>query len=91
MTVLNVVQLLTFVAFVGLAAYAVFAPRDANTAKRRRTTRLYSGGALAGGAAFFAALAADQLGWSRYVFGVAALGFLVCAAVVIARNRDPHK
>ena len=87
MTVLNVVQLLTFVAFVGLTAYAIFAPRDANAVKRRRATRLYSGSALAAGAAFFASYAADTLGWTRYLLGVVALGLLACAAVVVARNR----
>lgn len=87
MTVLNVVQLLTFVAFIGLAAYAVFAPRDANTAKRRRTTRLYSAGALGAGAAFFAAHAVDQSGWPSYAMGAVALAFLGAAGVVVARNR----
>ncbi|PRC48996.1 hypothetical protein C6A85_77000, partial [Mycobacterium sp. ITM-2017-0098] len=60
MTVLNVVQLLTFVAFVGLGAYALFAPRDANRSKRVEKTRLYSGAALIAGAAFMAANAVDR-------------------------------
>ena len=91
MTVLNVAQLLTFVAFVGLSAYAVFAPRDANAAKRRRRTRLYSGLALAAGAAFFAALAVDRAGWSSYLMWAVALGLLAYAAFVIARDRqDRH-
>jgi hypothetical protein len=88
MTVLNVVQLLTFVAFLSLAAYAVFAPRDANAAKRRRTTQLYSTGALIAGAAFCAAYAAGQTGWLSYFLWAIALAFLVCAAVAYARNRD---
>ena len=88
MTVLNVVQLLTFVAFLGLAAYAVFAPRDANSAKRRRNARVYSGGALIAGAAFFAAYAAGQTGWSRYLVGAVALAFLAGAGVAFARNRE---
>lgn len=88
MTVLNVVQLLTFVAFAGLAAYAVFAPRDANLATRRRRTRLHSAMALAAGAAFFGSYAADTLGWPRYLLGAAALAFLACGAVVIAKNRE---
>lgn len=91
MTVLNVVQMLTFVAFLGLGAYAVFAPRDANAATQRRRTRLYSGLAMVGGAAFFASLAVDRIGWSSYLMGFVALGFLACAAVVIAQNRDPKK
>jgi len=88
MTVLNVVQLLTFVAFVGTAAYAGFSPRDANPTTRRRRTRLYWGVAMAAGAAFFASYAADTLGWPRYLLGACALGFLACGAVVIAKNRD---
>ncbi|ABM11113.1 MULTISPECIES: hypothetical protein [Mycolicibacterium] len=88
MTALNVAQLLTFVAFLGLAAYAVFAPRDANAAKRRRQARLYSGWALIAGAAFMAAIAADRVGWSRYVFGAIALAVLVGAAVAFAKNRE---
>jgi hypothetical protein len=88
MTVLNVVQLLTFVAFLGLAAYAIFAPRDANVVTRRRRTRLHSGMALAAGAAFFGSYAADTLGWSRYLLGAVALAFLACAAVVVAKNRQ---
>lgn len=88
MTVLNVVQLLTFVAFVGLAAYAVFAPRDANRAKRVARTRMYSACALVAGAGFFAAFAADQGGWLRYLTGAVALAFLGAAVVVLARNRQ---
>ncbi|WP_137146122.1 hypothetical protein [Mycolicibacterium sp. CR10] len=88
MTVLNVTQLLTFVAFVGLTAYAIFAPRDANAARRRRTTRLYSGWALVGGAAFMAANAAGRNGWAGYVFAAIALGLLVSAAVVFAKKRE---
>jgi hypothetical protein len=91
MTVLDVVQLLTFVAFLGLAAYAVFAPRDANADTRRRRTRLHSALALLSGSAFFAAYAAGQLGWPRYLLGAVALAFLAGAAVVIAKNRSPQK
>jgi hypothetical protein len=88
MTVLDVVQLFTFVVFLGLAAYAVFAPRDANAAKRRRAARLYPAAALIAGAAFFAAYAAGQSGWARYLLGAVTLAFLAGAVVAFARNRD---
>jgi hypothetical protein len=88
MTVLNVVQLFSFVAFLGLSASAVFAPRDANSAKRRRAARLYPAAALIAGAAFFAANAAGQTGLPRYVLGAVTLAFLAGAAVALAYNRD---
>ncbi|PRC57562.1 hypothetical protein C6A85_32930, partial [Mycobacterium sp. ITM-2017-0098] len=69
-------------------AYALFAPRDANRSKRVEKTRLYSGAALIAGAAFMAANAVDRIGWARYVFGAVALGLLVGAAVVFAKNRE---
>lgn len=87
MTVLSVLQLLAFVAFLGLLGYAVVAPREANPAKRSRTTRLYSGLAMAAGAAFFAALAVDRLGWSRYLLGGIAVGFLAAGLVAVAKSR----
>ncbi len=91
MTVLNVVQLLTFVAFLGLLAYAVVAPREANRVKRVRKTRLYSGAAMVAGAAFFAALAADRTGWSSYVLAAAAVGLLAAGVSSMVRSRNPSK
>ncbi|WP_370500347.1 hypothetical protein NWT09_01390 [Mycolicibacterium sp. jd] len=87
MTVLSVLQLLTFLAFLGLLVFAAVVPREANPAKRTRKTRLYSGSALIAGAAFFAALAAGLLGWSRYVLAVVAVGFLAAGLVAIAKSR----
>lgn len=91
MTVLDVVQLLTFVVALALVVYAAVAPRDANPEKRRRRTRLYSGWAMVGVAAFFAARAADELGWSRYLLGAVALAALAYGASLIAKNRSPQK
>ena len=91
MTVLSVLQLLTFVAFLGLLVYAAVVPREANPAKRIRKTRLYSGSAMIAGAAFFAALAAGLAGWSRYPLAVVAAGLLVVGLVAIARSRLAKK
>lgn len=91
MTVLNVVQLLTFVAFMGLLAYAVFAPREANRATRVRRTRSYYGAAMVAGSAFFAAMAADSVGWLRYAEGIAAVSLLVAGLAVVAKARQPSK
>ena len=88
---LNVVQLLTFVAFLGLLAYAVVAPREANRAKRVQRTQLYSGLAMAAGAAFFAALAADRIGWFRYALVVVAVGLLAVGVSAIAKSRNSSK
>ena len=91
MTALNAVQLLTFVAFLGLLAYAVVAPREANRAKRVRRTRLYSGAAMIAGAAFFAAMAADSVGWLRYAEGIAAVCLLVAGLAGVAKARTASK
>ena len=91
MTALSLLQLLAFVAFLGLLVYAGVAPREANPAKRRRTTRLYSGAAMVAGAAFFALLAAARFGWSRYALAVVAVGFLAAGLVAIPRSRRVKK
>ncbi len=87
MTALSLLQLLTFVAFLGLLGYAAVVPREANPAKRRRKTRLYSGAAMVAGAAFFAVLAAGRIGWPRYALAVVAVGFLAAGLVAISRSR----
>ncbi|MDA2892503.1 hypothetical protein PDG61_16400 [Mycolicibacterium sp. BiH015] len=87
MTVLNVVQLLTFVAFLGLLGYSVVAPREANRTKRVQSTRLYSGAAMVAGAAFFGALAADRTGWPSYALAAVAVAFLAVGVSAIARSR----
>lgn len=89
MTVLNVVQLLTFVASVGLFAFAAIAPREANPTKRARRTRLYLGASMIALAAFMATLALDSTGWSSYVKGVAAACFLVVGLMRISQSRKP--
>ncbi|MFB1296313.1 hypothetical protein ACAG24_012405 [Mycobacterium sp. pW049] len=87
MTVLNVMQLLTFVAALGLFAYAVIAPREANPTKRERRTHLYLGASMVALAAFTATLALDSAGWSSYLKGVLAAGFLVVGLMRISKSR----
>lgn len=91
MTVLNVVQLLTFVAALGLFAYAVIAPREANPTKRERRTQLYLGASMIALAAFMATLALDGAGWSSYLKGVAAAAFLVVGLVRITKSRKTSR
>ena len=91
MTVLGILQLLAFVAFLGLLVYAAVVPREANPAKRARQTRLYSGAAMVAGAAFFALLAADRFGWPRYALGVVALALLAAGLVAVTRSRSAEK
>lgn len=87
MTLLNVMQLLTFVAALGLFAYAVIAPREANPTKRERRTHLYLGASMVALAAFMATLALDSAGWSSYLKGVLAAGFLVVGLMRISKSR----
>jgi hypothetical protein len=91
MTVLNVVQLLTFVAALGLFAYAVIAPREANPTKRERRTHLYLGASMVAIAAFMATLALDSAGWSSYLKGVLAACLLVAGLVRIRESRKPSR
>lgn len=91
MTVLNVLQLLAFVAALGLFAYAVIAPREANPTKRERRTQLYLGASMVALAAFMASLALDSAGWSSYLKGVVAACFLVVGLMRISKSRRPSR